>query len=69
MNLEWAVPCQPTGPEAKPEHGLVTPTQAVPGHRLAMPFVLGQPEARFISQKTPHSVSVSYHISDEFDSS
>jgi hypothetical protein len=56
-------PCQPAGPEAKPEHGPITLTRAVPCHWPARPFMTSRPEARFISQKTPLSVS------DQFDSS
>jgi hypothetical protein len=50
-------PCQPAGPEAKPEHGPITLTRAVPCHWPARPFMTSRPEARFISQKTPLSVS------------
>jgi hypothetical protein len=56
-------PCQPAGPEAKPEHSPITLTRAVPCHWPARPFMTSRPEARFISQKTPLSVS------DQFDSS
>jgi hypothetical protein len=36
-NLKWVMPCQPTGPEAKPRHNPITLTQVVPCHWPARP--------------------------------